>query len=136
MEYILSVQVRARVDSFRRPLDHNYQRTFPMPPPTTLIGIAAAALELSNRQSRASERYSRRLKVSVLTDNEARSARQMWTVLKIKGKNIAEVFITFGRYFPTPLRPCFTAAMKTSSIVWSKPSVILLIHCLWGERTN
>jgi CRISPR-associated protein Cas5t len=76
-----------------------------MPPPATLIGIAAAALGLSNRQSWASERYSRHLKVSVLTDSEPGSARQMWTVLKIKGNNIAEVFLTFGHYFPSPLHP-------------------------------
>jgi CRISPR-associated protein Cas5t len=90
MERILAVQVRATVASFRRPLDHNYQRTLPMPPPTTLIGIAAAALGLSDRQLWASESPLRHLKVSVLADSEPGSARDMWTVLKIKGNKIAE----------------------------------------------
>ena len=49
-EPIIAVRVRAPVASFRRPLDHNYQRTLPMPPPTTLIGIAGAALGLSDRE--------------------------------------------------------------------------------------
>jgi CRISPR-associated Cas5-like protein len=90
MERILAVKVRATVASFRRPLDHNYQRTLPMPPPTTLIGIAAAALELSDRQLWASDNPLRRLKVSVWIDNEPGRARDMWTVLKIKGNRIAE----------------------------------------------
>jgi CRISPR-associated protein Cas5t len=90
MERILAVKVRATVASFRRPLDHNYQRTLPMPPPTTLIGIAAAALGLSDRQLWASDNPLRRLKVSVWIDNEPGRARDMWTVLKIKGNRIAE----------------------------------------------
>jgi len=90
MERILAVQVRATVASFRRPLDHNYQRTLPMPPPTTLIGIAAAALGLSDRQLWASDSPLCHLKVSVWIDDEPGFARDMWTVLKIKNYKIAE----------------------------------------------
>jgi len=90
MERILVVKVRATVASFRRPLDHNYQRTLPMPPPTTLIGIAAAALGFSDRELWASDSPLRHLKVSVLMNSEPGFARDMWTVLKIKGNKIAE----------------------------------------------
>ena len=90
MEQLLVVQVRAPVASFRRPLDHNYQRTLPMPPPTTLIGIAAAALGISDRELWASESPLRHLKVSVLMGSEPGLARDMWTVLKIKRNKIAE----------------------------------------------
>jgi len=90
MERILVVMVRAPVASFRRPLDHNYQRTLPMPPPTTLIGIAGAALGLSDRELWSPESPWRRLKLSVWMEVEPGRARDMWTVLKIKSGKIAE----------------------------------------------
>jgi CRISPR-associated protein Cas5t len=91
MERVLIVRVRAPVASFRRPLDHNYQRTLPMPPPTTLIGIAGAALGLSDRELWAENSLLRGLKVSVWMDEEPGGrARDMWTVLKVKSGKIAE----------------------------------------------
>ncbi|MDR5696077.1 MAG: CRISPR-associated protein Cas5 [Armatimonadota bacterium] len=90
MERILVVGVRAPVASFRRPLDHNYQRTLPMPPPTTLLGIAGAALGLSDRELWAPGSPVLELKVSVWLTGEPGRARDMWTVLKIKGGKIAE----------------------------------------------
>jgi len=90
VEPIVAVQVRAPVASFRRPLDHNYQRTLPMPPPTTLLGIAGAALGLSDRELWAPESPTRTLKVSVWMEEEPGRARDMWTVLKIKSGKIAE----------------------------------------------
>lgn len=90
MEWVLGVTVRAPVASFRRPLDHNYQRTLPMPPPTTLLGIAGAALGLSDRTLWASDSPLRNLKVSVLMEGVPGRARDMWTVLKIKCGRIAE----------------------------------------------
>ncbi len=90
MEPIVAVRVRAPVVSFRRPLDHNYQRTLPMPPPTTLLGIAGAALGLSDRELWASDSPVRGLKISVWMEEEPGRARDMWTVLKIKSGKIAE----------------------------------------------
>ncbi len=90
VEPILAVTVRAPVASFRRPLDHNYQRTLPMPPPTTLLGIAGAALGLSDRDLWAEDSPLRNLKVSVWMDKEPGRARDMWTVLKVKSGKIAE----------------------------------------------
>ncbi|WP_322797936.1 CRISPR-associated protein Cas5 [Thermoflexus sp.] len=89
MERILAVTVRAPVASFRRPIDHNYQRTLPLPPPTTLIGIAGAALGLSDRELWAPGGFARQLKVSAWMEAEPGRARDMWTVLKIKGGRIA-----------------------------------------------
>ncbi|MEM4382160.1 MAG: CRISPR-associated protein Cas5 [Candidatus Caldarchaeum sp.] len=88
MEPVLSVKVRAPVASFRRPLDHNYQRTLPMPPPTTLLGIAGAALGLSDWELWALTSPLRDVKVSVWMDAEPGRARDMWTVLKIKNAKI------------------------------------------------
>lgn len=85
MERVLCVTVRAPVASFRRPLDHNYQRTLPMPPPTTLLGIAGATLGLSDRELWAQDSPLRQARVSVWMDAEPGRARDMWTLLKIKG---------------------------------------------------
>jgi len=90
MEPIVAVRMSAPVASFRRPFDHNYQRTLPMPPPTALLGIAGSALGFSDREIWASDSPLRRLKVSVWAEEEPGRARDMWTVLKIKNKKIAE----------------------------------------------
>ena len=88
MEQVLLVAVRAPVASFRRPLDHNYQRTLPMPPPTTLLGIAGAALGLSDRELWAEGSPLRQARVSVWMDDEPGRARDMWTLVKIKGNRM------------------------------------------------
>lgn len=91
---LLALTVSAPVASFRRPLDLNYQRTLPLPPPTTLIGLAGAALGLSDRDLWKSPLAT--LKVSVLSQPSSRTggapgqAQDMWTVLKIKNNRIAE----------------------------------------------
>ncbi len=87
---VLRVAVRAPVASFRRPLDHNYQRSLPLPPPTTVLGIAGAALGLSDRQLWASDSPLQQVVVAAWADAEPGRARDMWTVLKIKGGKIAE----------------------------------------------
>jgi CRISPR-associated protein Cas5t len=61
-----------------------------MPPPTTLLGIAGAALGLSDRELWAPASPVRTLKVSVWMEEEPGRARDMWTVLKIKSGKIAE----------------------------------------------
>lgn len=88
MERVLRVTVRAPVASFRQPLDHNYQRTLPMPPPTTLLGIAGATLGLADRELWAQDSPLRQARVSVWMDAEPGRARDMWTLLKIKGKKM------------------------------------------------
>ncbi len=85
---VVAVRVRAPVASFRRPLDHNYQRTLPLPPPTTLLGIAGAALGLSDRELWAADSPLLGLAVSAWMEEEPGRARDMWTVLKVKNAKI------------------------------------------------
>lgn len=61
-----------------------------MPPPTTLLGIAGAALGLSDWEMWAPQSPIRELKVSVWMEGEPGRAHDMWTVLKIKSGKIAE----------------------------------------------
>ena len=81
---VLLVYIRAPVASFRRPLDHNYQRTLPMPPPTTILGIAGAALGLSDWELWSLCSPLRQTLVSVWMESEPGRGRDMWTLLKIK----------------------------------------------------
>lgn len=45
--FIFSVEATAQTASFRVPETHTFHQTLPLPPPTTLIGLAGAALGLS-----------------------------------------------------------------------------------------
>lgn len=52
MEYCV-VKLRSQTATFRNPEFFNYHKSFLVPPPTTLIGIAGAALGLSPKQAQA-----------------------------------------------------------------------------------
>ncbi len=92
----LAVTLSAPVASFRRPLDINFQRTLLLPPPTTCLGIAGAALGLSESELWRRGGLLSGLKVSVLlepspvTGGDPAVARDLWKVLKIKNKKFAE----------------------------------------------
>lgn len=87
---LLAVTVNAPVASFRRPLDHTYQRSLPLPPPTTLLGIAGAALGLSDTALWAPESPIHALKVSAISWQVPGKARDLWTVVKIKNNRLTE----------------------------------------------
>jgi CRISPR-associated protein Cas5t len=89
-EPVLVVTVEAPVASFRTPLDHNYQRTLLMPPPTTLLGIAGAALGVLDGELWGDRSPLKHTRVAVWMERERGRARDMWTVLKIKSNRIAE----------------------------------------------
>ncbi|MFB6271774.1 MAG: CRISPR-associated protein Cas5 [Salinibacter sp.] len=103
MEQVLGVAVRAPVASFRRPLDHNVQRTLPMPSPTALVGIAGAALGLSHRELWASDSPVASLKVAVRAEVEPGRAQDLWTLLKIQNNRMVRSpyvreLLFFARY--------------------------------------
>ncbi|AEH44113.1 CRISPR-associated protein Cas5 [Thermodesulfatator indicus DSM 15286] len=91
----LAVTVSAPVASFRRPLDINFQRTLLLPPPTTCLGIAGAALGLSEGELWRRGSPLSDLKVSVLlepspvTGGDPAVTRDLLKVLKIKNKKIS-----------------------------------------------
>ncbi|AZK60358.1 CRISPR-associated protein Cas5 [Candidatus Desulforudis audaxviator] len=87
---VLWVKVTAPLASFRRPLDHNYQRTLPLPPPTTLFGLAGAARGLAEEELWQEASPLRDLLVATLALQKPGLARDMWTVMKIKNNKLAE----------------------------------------------
>ncbi|MFN4033502.1 MAG: CRISPR-associated protein Cas5 [Fimbriimonadales bacterium] len=82
---VLAVEVKAPVASFRRRLDHTYQRTLPLPPPTTLVGLAGAAMGIDTATLWSDTSPLNELKVQALAQNQPGRATDMWTLLKIKG---------------------------------------------------
>lgn len=84
MMFALAVQVKAPVASFRRRLDHTYQRTLPLPPPTTLRGLAGAALGVDAATLWSDSHWLQEVKVQVLAQNQPGRATDMWTLLKLK----------------------------------------------------
>lgn len=52
MHYLL-ITLRSRLASFRDPETQNYHRTLPLPPPSTCIGLAGAALGLAGPEAQA-----------------------------------------------------------------------------------
>ncbi len=84
----LAVRVVAPTASFRRPLEHTYQRTLPLPPPTTLVGLAGAALGLDTAQLWGRSSPIQGLRVQVLAECRPAYATDMWTLLKIKAGKV------------------------------------------------
>ncbi len=86
----LIVSVTAPVASFRRPMDHTYQQTFPVPPPTTLLGLAGAALGLNEQHLWDKDGIWRYLRVSALSLHPTGRMKDLWTVYKIKNRRLVE----------------------------------------------
>ncbi|MBE3551079.1 MAG: CRISPR-associated protein Cas5 [Brockia lithotrophica] len=87
MERALRLTLRAPLASFRRPLDINYQRTFPLPPPTTVFGLIGAALGLSEHDLWRTEGPVSALKIAVWSEECPGRGEDLWTLLKLyKGK--------------------------------------------------
>ncbi len=87
---VLSLKVKALSTSFRRPMDHNYHRTFPLPPPTTIYGLIGAAIGISDREMWKKESVLKDINISVLSTNKAGFAKDMWSIKKIKSNKISE----------------------------------------------
>ncbi|MGC8893235.1 MAG: CRISPR-associated protein Cas5 [candidate division WOR-3 bacterium] len=87
---VLEIRARGPVFSFRRPMDHNYQKTFNLPPPTTLLGLAGAALGLSPDEMWESNSVIRLIKAVALSDGEVGTAKDLWKIMKVKVKKITE----------------------------------------------
>ncbi len=87
MAEVLTVEIQAAVASFRLPTEVNYQRSLPAPPPTTLIGLAGAAMgageeELWDGGERGAAFPWHRLLVSVLIDHQPGVAVDLWQLRK------------------------------------------------------
>lgn len=90
--YVVRVKANGVFNSFREPRSHKTQNTLPMPPRTTLLGFAAAAIGLSKDEIAKITG----LKVSVVLIGLEGKARDFWhyrIVKKTKGYSIGSSLI-------------------------------------------
>jgi len=101
MEVIVA-RVRGISTSFRRILDYNYQRTYPLPPPTTIFGFLGAAIGLSDKQLWSTNSIIKNVKIAVLSLKIPGFAKDLWSIQKIKQGRIEELSPYFREilFFP------------------------------------
>ncbi|PTQ52877.1 MAG: hypothetical protein HSCHL_2510 [Hydrogenibacillus schlegelii] len=120
----LRLTLRAPFASFRRPLDINYQRTFPLPPPTTIFGLIGAALGLSEHELWRPDGPASKLKIAVWSETQPGRGEDVWTLLKInKGKMQRSPYlreILFGVRYTVLIGEAETALRKDASVSGSE----------------
>ena len=96
------IEVRTVTASFRNPEFQNFHKSFRLPPPTTLIGFAGAALGLSPKSSQDFfEKYTFRAGVTGVANG---MARDLWKYDTLPGRSVitreiladTHYWITFG----------------------------------------
>ncbi|EDY34615.1 CRISPR-associated protein Cas5 [Aciduliprofundum boonei T469] len=87
---VLTAKLRAISVSFRRILDFNYHRTYPLPPPTTIVGLLGSALGLSDRELWNEYNGLNDISFAVLSLRKPGFAKDMWSIQKIKNGRISE----------------------------------------------
>lgn len=81
-----AVALRAQTASFRNPDFQNFQKTFPLPPPTTVVGLAGAALGLSPQAAQA---YFEQAPFRLGVRGGARGqARDLWKYRTLPGRSV------------------------------------------------
>ena len=87
MEWLYcAVALRAQTASFRNPDFQNFQKTFPLPPPTTVVGLAGAALGLSPAAAQAFfEQAPFRMGVRGAARGQA---RDLWKYRTLPGRSV------------------------------------------------
>jgi CRISPR-associated protein Cas5t len=96
------IEVRSVTASFRNPEFQNFHKSFPLPPPTTLIGLAGAAMGLSPN---AAQEFFNQNKIRAGVTGKAKGmTRDLWKYDTLPGRSVItrEMFadthywITFG----------------------------------------
>lgn len=81
-----AVALRAQTASFRNPDFQNFQKTFPLPPPTTLMGLAGSALGLDPR---AAQDFFEQGQFRAGVRGAARGqARDLWKYRTLPGRSV------------------------------------------------
>lgn len=90
--YCFSIKAYSETASFRLPETHTFQKTLPLPPLTSIIGLLGAAMGLSYAES-SKFYYSNHLKVGVIGTSQSR-VNDLWKYQKIKSKETVSAVLT------------------------------------------
>lgn len=87
----LIVELACQSCSFRNPDFQNFHKTYELPPPTTIIGLAGAALGMSPKASQ--EFFDKNFKFGVSGQSKGRT-NDLWKYQKLKGKEFISDILT------------------------------------------
>ena len=90
MSYLV-IELVCQSCSFRNPEFQNFHKTFELPPPTTIIGIAGAALGLSPKASQ--DFFAKGFEFGVSGRHKGK-ANDLWKYQKLKGKEFISDILT------------------------------------------
>src|SRR5690606_32592568 len=90
--YCFCIKAYSETASFRLPETHTFQKTLPLPPLTSIIGLLGAAMGLSYAES-SKFYYSNHLKVGVIGTSQSR-VNDLWKYQKIKSKETVSAVLT------------------------------------------
>lgn len=90
--YCFSIGAYSETASFRLPETHTFQKTLPLPPLTSIIGLLGAAVGLSYADSMEFY-YDNHIKVGVIGTSQSR-ANDLWKYQKIKSKETVSAVLT------------------------------------------
>lgn len=95
MVYIV-VELACQTCSFRNPEFQNFHKSFELPPPTTIIGMAGAALGLSPKK--AQEFFDNQFEYGISGIHRGKS-NDLWKYRKLKGKDFISDVLTKELFF-------------------------------------
>ncbi|MGI6453193.1 MAG: CRISPR-associated protein Cas5 [Syntrophomonadaceae bacterium] len=119
--YCFSIKAYSESASFRLPETHTFQKTLPLPPLTSIIGLLGAAMGLSHVESMEFY-YSNCLKVGIIGTSQSR-ANDLWKYQKIKSKETLSAVLTREILFELDLE-LFIAAESKKVISNVKEAVV------------
>ena len=90
--YCFSMEAYSETASFRLPETHTFQKTLPLPPLTSIVGLLGAAMGLPYAESMEFY-YSNHIKVGVIGTSQSR-VNDLWKYRKIKSKETVSAVLT------------------------------------------
>ena len=126
MEWLYcAVALRAQTASFRNPDFQNFQKTFPLPPPTTLMGLAGSALGLSPRAAQAFfEQGAFRAGVRGAARGQA---RDLWKYRTLPGRSVITRELLVDGWFQVVLGSSDHAAVRQLATALEAPAQALTL---------
>jgi len=90
--YCFSLKAYSETASFRLPETHSFQKSLPLPPLTTIIGLLGAALGLSFAESMEFY-HNNNIKIGVIGKSQSRT-NDLWKYRKIKSQETVSAVLT------------------------------------------
>lgn len=105
--YCFNIKAYSETASFRIPETHTFQKTLPLPPLTTIIGLLGAALGLSFAESMEFY-HGNQIRVGVIGTSQS-TVNDLWKYRKIKSKETISAVLTRELLFGLDLELFVTA---------------------------